>query len=642
MRLFLVAVGMWALCGCSRGGEAEAGAVRVEIFYATFRPGCLTVTALDEADASHTETQQLAVDERRSDDRTVAVFRKADWSRTLRVTASAREGSCSGPEVASSSQVVEIPEKGATLVYLDLRAQDLDGDGFVSASASGGKGTDCDDNDSRTYPGAAETCDGKDSNCSGNEDDAVDKRGYYVDADGDGYGDRTQVVRACTQPSGAVTEAGDCHDGKKNVHPGQTEQLCDGEDEDCDGSTDDDFLLGADCETEFGCGGKRACAVDGATAMCVSTQSPTEWFVDQDGDGRHGTSVGPSCKTQPDAKSTKDDCNEGSRFIGGTEVCDRLDNNCDGRVDEGGICPGSPWSSRTVLAGDTTWEAVTTYGQGKAWLAGAGGKLAHVDGATVTDVAGCSGNWKAAWARPSDGRVFLGSADGVLASTTKSGTACATASVGGVTSSLNGLVGFERSGVTTVYAVTSGGHVLRWEWRGESPSAPVVTATVPANLRSIHGLGEGTLLAVGAESYQFDDSTALPRAFRLDTAASGSWKAESLPADLGTGFLRGVTVVDGRRAYAVGDRGLVLARDNGTWSKLSSPDGTTDLVDVVAFDPSVVLVLSKKSNTYLHRFNGTTWTEPFPQGQALLSIDGFDPQEQWAVGQGGTLVRWGP
>jgi hypothetical protein len=85
----------------------------------------------------------------------------------------------------------------------------------------------------------------------------------------------------------------------------------------------------------------------------------------------------------------------------------------------------------------------------------------------------------------------------------------------------------------------------------------------------------------------------------------------------------------------------MLARENGTWRKLPSPDGTTDLVDVVAFDPTVVLVLSKKSNTYLHRFNGTTWTEPFSQAQALLSLDGIDPREQWAVGQSGTLVRWG-
>jgi hypothetical protein len=462
-----------------------------------------------------------------------------------------------------------------------------------------------------------------------------------VDADGDGYGNPTQVVRACMRPSGAVSEAGDCHDGKKGVHPGQAEQLCDGEDENCSGAADENFHLGSACETELGCAGTRGCTTDKSAAVCASTQSPMPWFVDEDGDGRYGTSVGLSCKTQPDARTLKDDCDEGSRFLGGAEVCDRLDNNCDGRVDEGGLCAGGPWSARSVLGGDTTWEAVTSYGLGRAWLAGAGGRLAHVDGATVTDIAGCTGNWKAAWARPSDGRVFLGSADGVLGSATTSGTACVTASVGGVTSSINGLVGFERSGVTTVYAVTSGGHVLRWEWRSaSSPSAPVVAATVPANLRSIHGLGEGTLLAVGAESYQLDNSTAVPRAFRLDTA-SGSWKPESLPADVGTGFLRGVSVVDGRLAYAVGDRGLVLARENGAWRKLTSPDGTTDLVDVVAFDPTVVLVLSKKANTYLHRLNGTTWTEPFPQGQALLSLDGFDPREQWAVGQGGTLVHWG-
>lgn len=35
---------------------------------------------------------------------------------------------------------------------------------------------------------------------------------FYVDADGDGLGDETQKIIACEQPSGAVTEAGDCDD----------------------------------------------------------------------------------------------------------------------------------------------------------------------------------------------------------------------------------------------------------------------------------------------------------------------------------------------------------------------------------------------------------------------------------------------
>jgi hypothetical protein len=646
MRLFLVTVGILALAGCSRGTDSGQGAVRVELFYASFRPGCLTVTVLDEADASRTETQELPVESRRSDDKTVAVFRKADWSRNLRVTASAREASCSGPEVATSSQSIEVPQTGATVVYLDLRAQDLDGDGFVSARAPG-KGTDCDDEDAKVYPGAPETCDGRDSNCSGNENDATDKRGYYVDADGDGYGNALQVVRGCMPPSGSVAEAGDCHDADKTIHPGQPEPRCDGVDEDCDGTADDEFRPGTACETELGCAGTRQCADDATTAVCIATQSPLEWFVDQDGDGRFGTSVGVSCDMPPGAKSTKDadECNDTSRFIGGAEVCDRLDNDCDmpKAVDEG-VCVGNAWTSRTVLDTSATWEAVATHGAGSAWLAGAGGRLAHVRGSTVTNVPGCVGDWKSAWARPSDGRVFLGSARGVLATTTTSGSACDTASASGVTSTINGLVGFERNGVTTVYAVTSGGHLLRWEWRDASSSAaPVVMDQVAANLKAVHGLSPDSLFAVGAEDFQLGGD-ASPRVFRLDTS-SGHWVRQTLPADVGTGYLRGVYVVGGRLAYAVGDRGLLLARENGTWRKLPTPGGSTeDLLDVVAFDPTVVLVLSAKSGEPLHLLNAQsgTWSEPYQPSGALLSLDALGPQEQWAAGAGGTLVRWGP
>jgi len=644
MRLFLVAVGMLALAGCARGTESDQGAVRVEIFYATFRPGCLTVTVVDEANANHTETQELAVDSRRSDDKTVAVFRKPDWSRNLRVTASAREASCTGPEVATSSQSIKVPETGATGVYLDLRAQDLDGDGFVSARAPN-KGTDCDDEDARAYPGAPETCDGKDSNCSGNENDATDKRGYYVDADGDGYGNVLQVVRGCVPPPGAVLEAGDCHDADNTIHPGQPEQHCDGLDDDCDGVADEDFRLGQACEVELGCAGTRACAQDGSAAVCVATQAPSDWFVDQDGDGRAGTSVGLTCKPPQGAKSTRDDCDgDRSRFTGGTtEVCDRLDNNCTGGVDEG-VCAGNAWTSRTILDANMNWEAVAPHGPGKAWLAGADGRLAHVNGATVTNVSGCAGDWKSAWARPSDGRVFLGSTGGAIATTTTSGTACIGASAPGVTSPVTALVGFERSGVTTVYAVTTGGHVLRWEWRETtSPGAPVVVAQVAANLRDVRGLGTGSLLVVGAESYQLGQEP-LPRVFRIDTG-SGAWTREPLPEGLGTGFLNGVSVVDARLAYAVGERGLLLVRENGTWRKLSTPGGSTEeLLDVVAFDPTVVLVLSSKSGAPLHLLNteSGTWSEPSPSTGALLSLDALGPEEQWAAGANGTLVRWGP
>lgn len=56
---------------------------------------------------------------------------------------------------------------------------------------------------------------------------------YYLDADGDGYGDPGVTTTDYTQPQGYVATAGDCDDGDPNVHPG-AQEVQDGIDNDCD------------------------------------------------------------------------------------------------------------------------------------------------------------------------------------------------------------------------------------------------------------------------------------------------------------------------------------------------------------------------------------------------------------------------
>ncbi|MBN2800244.1 MAG: putative metal-binding motif-containing protein [Deltaproteobacteria bacterium] len=119
--------------------------------------------------------------------------------------------------------------------------EDRDGDGYgageravVHTCQLSGYATsddDCDDADATVSPGALERCDGVDHDCDG----AVGDQPWFLDLDGDGYGDGEVVSEGCDAGGPLWTATrGDCDDLDFLTHPG-AEEACDGNDHDCDG-----------------------------------------------------------------------------------------------------------------------------------------------------------------------------------------------------------------------------------------------------------------------------------------------------------------------------------------------------------------------------------------------------------------------
>jgi hypothetical protein len=136
------------------------------------------------------------------------------------------------------------------LIFLDFYS-DIDGDGFgagnvTSSCADLGAGytnnnTDCDDTNSNTNPSATETCNTIDDNCDGLTDDGT-LTIYFIDNDGDTYGNPSVSILACTQPIGYTPDDTDCNDTDANINPGAEDIGGNGIDENCDGQIDNSIF----------------------------------------------------------------------------------------------------------------------------------------------------------------------------------------------------------------------------------------------------------------------------------------------------------------------------------------------------------------------------------------------------------------
>jgi len=278
---------------------------------------------------------------------------------------------------------------------------DADGDGarscalcsFLPASAC-----DCDDTRSDVKPGGTEVCDGVDNDC--------DTR---IDTDSLG----SSLTQACYSGRAGTQGVGDCHGGQQSCLGGiytgpcngevvpAASDVCDGHDNNCNGSTDEGFdqdgdgvtTCGGDCndtDPDMYPGNLEICdskdndcdsIIDGVQTACYSASRNTldvgtchAGQSDCLGGVPVGDCLGEVTPTTEHCDLADDDCDglvdenfdldvdgafdclacagvvpadqcdcddhDAFNRPGAVEVCDCTDNNCDGQTDEGGACDG--------------------------------------------------------------------------------------------------------------------------------------------------------------------------------------------------------------------------------------------------------------------------------------------------------------
>lgn len=133
---------------------------------------------------------------------------------------------------------------------------DSDKDGYAACEE------DCNDQDDTVGPLFPELCDGQDNDCDGKTDEnPIDAITFYLDDDGDGFGNPVRQTEACTAPKGYSESGDDCDDSDPLSYPDATE-VCDGHDNNCDGIDDasevdfdrdeDGFLNASKCQALVG------------------------------------------------------------------------------------------------------------------------------------------------------------------------------------------------------------------------------------------------------------------------------------------------------------------------------------------------------------------------------------------------------
>ena len=252
-----------------------------------------------------------------------------------------------------------------SLLGTEVYYADTDGDGFGDPNNSVmdcstpigyvSNNDDCDDSSDQIYPTAIEICDGLDNNCDGTIDDGdpliTGQTAWYLDNDGDAYGNDAISILSCEQPIGYVQDNTDCDDNAFAVNPGVTEIPGNGINDDCDPAT-------LDGDDNDGDGIVNELDPDDDNDGCLDINDPNPFVAstDQDGDGvveDCDICLGDDATGDSDGDGVCDDLDtcigddsidtDGDLIPDACDVCP-LDNpddsDGDGICDSNDICPG--------------------------------------------------------------------------------------------------------------------------------------------------------------------------------------------------------------------------------------------------------------------------------------------------------------
>ena len=248
-----------------------------------------------------------------------------------------------------------------------------DDDGFSKSELCNALDDDCDGAVDEAFPDKGQPCDGNDADqcadgfwlCNGTDlvcnDDALTKGEVCNDVDDDCDGDTDEGYALKGQACDG-DDLDDCADGMWvcgvtgglvcNDLPGGSSEICNEIDDDCDGATDEGFPnKGTACDgpdPDLCAEGTWICDGGGGLMCSDTTGDSTEICDDEDNDCDGTTDEGYETKGQPCDGPDGDSCVEGtyqcdkqgalvcSDGTGTTvEVCNDVDDDCDGATDEG-------------------------------------------------------------------------------------------------------------------------------------------------------------------------------------------------------------------------------------------------------------------------------------------------------------------